>query len=562
MTFLPYFLVKPPYRVISFDGGGIYGYFTTLMLRKLCERNPNFLNGDDGTVFAGISAGALIALALAKEKCPRDAIMSGEIEKIFKDYRLYSNLDPVTAIGSLVGLSSWCSGPLMKDFCQETWGTLSLGELPQRVLISTFDFIGPNDEMDKRKWGPRNFRNFGENPQAGVSAAFIAYGATAPATYRPVDGGISDAGYFAINPAMGATTLISSMGPEERAFWRSGGTTHLAVARILEHLKTLHRTIITSGDSSGYGQVRTSIAVDQAIVHRELGLLKDLFKEMIGFGYGLETTEMLMELIARIDAAFASGLFNCVYPEVYEPAAVLQCSQKNIHGCLQLWDLTVNSPIFSAEESWHRTWDQARQEVEEGFFGNTARQEHGFFQLLALPYSGDDQGRLLLLASDNLLQSVHGLYVASMAQIPDRIKHTQAFSMGTGTFIPGYFLRNFDLGWLNINLMPTNVAEQTYGQPPWYLLIDPSIESTNKQARELLGDNYLRFSPNVIKFPVPNMVISLYLSRFLAFRNPILQGIEEKSKEVTAEELHTAETWLETHGWINKRPDRVHGELA
>ncbi len=559
MSFLPFYMVKPPYRVISFDGGGIYGYFTTLMLRQLCERNPSFLNGKDDTIFAGISAGALIALALAKEQCPRDAIMSGEIEAMFHDYRLYSNLDPVTAIGSIVGLSSWCSGPLMKDFCQEKWGVLSLGELPQRVLISTFDFIGPDDEMSKRKWGPRNFRNFGEDDQSGVSAAFIAYGATAPATYRPVDGGISDAGYFAINPAMGATTLICAMGPEEREFWRSGAVSHLAIAELLAQIKVLHELVITGGDSSGYGRIREIMRATQSVVRGELTHMKNLFKEMITVGYSLETTEMLMDLIARIDTMIASGLFECSYPEHFDPNAILTCTQCNIRGCLQLWNLTVKSPIFPAEEPWHRVWDQTWVQVHDDFFGSEERHTTGLFQMLASPRGDDNQTRLLVIASENLLQSVLGLFVAAMAQTPDRSKHTQAFSMGTGTFIPGYFLRNFDLGWLNINLMPTNIQEQTYGQPPWYLMIDPSIESTNTQAHELLGDNFLRFSPNVVKWPVPNMVISLYLSRFELFRKPILDGIKTKANDVTESEYGRASLWLERRGWTVERPQRPAG---
>lgn len=550
MSFLPFFLVKPPYRIISFDGGGIYGYFTTLMLRKLCERNPTFLNGCDGTIFAGISAGALIALALAKEKCPRDAIMSGEIEAMFHDYRLYSNLDPVTAIGSLVGLSSWCSGPLMKDFCQEKWGLLSLGDLPQRVLISTFDFIGPNDEMSKRKWGPRNFRNFGEDDQSGVSAAFIAYGATAPATYRPVDGGISDAGYFAINPAMGATTLICSLGPQEREFWRIGAIVYVSIAEILKQVQLLHQLVIIPDSDLDYGLIVDSIHTNEATVRLELGNMKNLFREMIGIGYNLETTELLLGLIRQLDVVVDSELFDCTYPSTMDAGAVLQCTQKNIHGCLQLWDLTVQSPTFPAETPWHLVWRQTRQQIHEGFFGAPARNLSGFFQMIELPRTNDDQARLLIIASENLIQNTQGLFVAAMAQTPDRSKHTQAFSMGTGTFIPGYFLRNFDLGWLNINLMPTNIQEQTYGQPPWYLMIDPSVESTNKQAHELLGDNFIRFSPNVVKFPVPNMVISLYLSRFEVFRRPILEGIKAKAEEVADHEYNIAHHWLKKKLWL------------
>lgn len=58
----------PTYRLISLDGGGIYGYNTVLMLRALAERNPGFLCAKKKYIFAGTSAGALISLLLAKEE--------------------------------------------------------------------------------------------------------------------------------------------------------------------------------------------------------------------------------------------------------------------------------------------------------------------------------------------------------------------------------------------------------------------------------------------------------------------------------------------------------------
>ena len=42
---------KPPYRVLTLDGGGIFGYFTSIMLKKLCKKYPEFLNGEDVVLF-------------------------------------------------------------------------------------------------------------------------------------------------------------------------------------------------------------------------------------------------------------------------------------------------------------------------------------------------------------------------------------------------------------------------------------------------------------------------------------------------------------------------------
>ncbi len=60
------------YRMLCMDGGGIYGYFTVLMLRNLAQRYDNFLTKRHISAFAGTSAGALISMLLAKEENPRE----------------------------------------------------------------------------------------------------------------------------------------------------------------------------------------------------------------------------------------------------------------------------------------------------------------------------------------------------------------------------------------------------------------------------------------------------------------------------------------------------------
>ena len=53
----------PPYYIMSFDGGGIRGYLSILILRKLLKENPDILDKID--LFAGTSTGGIIALGLA-----------------------------------------------------------------------------------------------------------------------------------------------------------------------------------------------------------------------------------------------------------------------------------------------------------------------------------------------------------------------------------------------------------------------------------------------------------------------------------------------------------------
>ena len=50
-------------RILSFDGGGIMGLFTTTILERLVEAHPRVIARAD--MLAGTSTGGIIALGLA-----------------------------------------------------------------------------------------------------------------------------------------------------------------------------------------------------------------------------------------------------------------------------------------------------------------------------------------------------------------------------------------------------------------------------------------------------------------------------------------------------------------
>ncbi|MCX6016221.1 MAG: patatin-like phospholipase family protein, partial [Chloroflexales bacterium] len=59
-----------PYRILSFDGGGILGVLTLVIIERIMQDFPDFLAHVD--LFAGTSTGGIIALALAKGMHPKD----------------------------------------------------------------------------------------------------------------------------------------------------------------------------------------------------------------------------------------------------------------------------------------------------------------------------------------------------------------------------------------------------------------------------------------------------------------------------------------------------------
>ncbi len=196
------------WRVLTLDGGGIYGLFSVLMLKQLCLADERFLRHDDATLFAGTSAGALSALALARAENPRDVILSGQLERLFCDARLYGHSLSLTALTSLYGLTSWTGRKDSQDLLQSYFGDITLGDLHHNVMITTFDMYGDPRAKDQ-KWKPRMFYNFPETEaNRNLLVRQIAYGATSPVQWRHVYDGITDGGISMDNPAMPAITKV------------------------------------------------------------------------------------------------------------------------------------------------------------------------------------------------------------------------------------------------------------------------------------------------------------------------------------------------------------------
>ena len=141
--FKPISQVSPPFRILSANGGGIYGLYTAIALRKLCEKNKDFLKAGQLDLITGTSAGALITLMLAMKENPREAALSGELEDMFKNSLLYSNkLDKFQEVTSLMGLTAWSGRKDTMKLYDQYFGDTTIGELNSRVIIATFDFVG------------------------------------------------------------------------------------------------------------------------------------------------------------------------------------------------------------------------------------------------------------------------------------------------------------------------------------------------------------------------------------------------------------------------------------
>lgn len=202
-------------RILSIDGGGIYGLAGAIWLRRLCEREPLFLGGKDVQLFAGTSSGAINSLLLARHAEPRKAVLDGALERFWSDPRPFQNTDPLLSMASFMGGTGWFSGKDFLAHLRDTFGDMRLGDLPQEVLISTFNWRGSEKPTPTRAgqatrhWKPKFFSNsLIDDPDNDAKVADIAYAAAAPPNLRPIYGGLGDGASFSASPVVEAVAVI------------------------------------------------------------------------------------------------------------------------------------------------------------------------------------------------------------------------------------------------------------------------------------------------------------------------------------------------------------------
>src|SRR5712691_6048927 len=87
------------YRILALDGGGIRGVYTSVLLRRLSEQVPGFL--DRAQLLAGTSTGGILALALAK------GMTANELVALYQDNgnQIFSRslLREIGDLGDLIG---------------------------------------------------------------------------------------------------------------------------------------------------------------------------------------------------------------------------------------------------------------------------------------------------------------------------------------------------------------------------------------------------------------------------------------------------------------------------
>ena len=190
----------PYYHILTLDGGGIRGLLTAILLERLEAARPGLLAQVD--LFAGASTGGILALGLAAGRTPAQArdLYERRGREVFAD----SRWDNFRDLGHAV--RAQYTNAALKRVLTAEFGSMTLGDLPHRVLVAAFDLENdPNCPPQMRTWKPKFFHNFpGRDSDAHEKVADVAMRTCAAPSYFPIYQGYIDGGVVAANPSMAA----------------------------------------------------------------------------------------------------------------------------------------------------------------------------------------------------------------------------------------------------------------------------------------------------------------------------------------------------------------------
>jgi len=198
------------YRIIAFDGGGIRGLVSALLLRNL-ESRANLLDRTD--MFAGTSAGSILALGLAQDTSVEQIVTLFKTKgaAIFDTAMPDKNGAGAAADGE--GVNSAYQPDNLKAELVKLFGPGQLCELPlsgAQVMVNALH-LSP---ASGGQWAPVAIGSGRSDPFRAMSLVDAAMGSAATPTYFPPHmpeypankdwGHFADGGLFANNPSASA----------------------------------------------------------------------------------------------------------------------------------------------------------------------------------------------------------------------------------------------------------------------------------------------------------------------------------------------------------------------
>ena len=295
------------FRILSLDGGGIRGVLTAALLERLEQSNPGFLSRVD--LFAGTSTGGILALALASGMSPAEA--RNLYERLGANVFSDSLWDNIMDIGQVRGAQY--SNRTLKEELTNQFGSMTLGELPQKVIISSFDLDNEATGLGKvRSWKPKYFHNFpGDDSDGHERVTDVALYTSAAPTYFPVYQGYVDGGVVSNNPSMCA--IAQALEPNT-------GKSKLRDVRVLSVGTGVNPRYLPAQDED-WGFVQWAPHLVSLILEGSMGLVDYQCRQLLGAQYirvnpvlplqigldGVDQIDLMKSLASQFDLSDATA---------------------------------------------------------------------------------------------------------------------------------------------------------------------------------------------------------------------------------------------------------------
>lgn len=255
------------YRIMSFDGGGVYGLASAMALKNTARHNPTLLSKID--LFAGSSTGALIALGLASGYDIQTVIdmYRFRAREIFKKPRLLSRL--------------FCAKyheRNLKSVIADMWEeNITLGDLDKQVFIPVFNLL------NQPIWTTRFFHNIKEyrddNPHLDTKIRDLAYWTCSAPTFFPSLDGYTDGGVNVNNPSLCALAKIDPINAHR------GPETELKNIKILNLGTAVMRTHLNKSKKRDWGFIHWSTRMLDLFMAGAGNLVEYQCKKLLGDNY-------------------------------------------------------------------------------------------------------------------------------------------------------------------------------------------------------------------------------------------------------------------------------------
>lgn len=181
------------YKILSFEGGGVYGGLTIGIIENLLKKFPKLIK--DADLITGTSIGATIGLMLAK------GISCRQIKTIFpKASKEIFERDTYRSFLSTVGFKAFYPNENLKKYAEAYFGKMTLGELKKKVLVPAFNL---DNKSEPRHWKAKFFHNFeSDDSDKDVKIVDIILATTAAPVFFPTHGTYADGSLVENNPAI------------------------------------------------------------------------------------------------------------------------------------------------------------------------------------------------------------------------------------------------------------------------------------------------------------------------------------------------------------------------